>query len=255
MIKQSSCEQPWEALKMLCCSPSEIPDSQAIPVVPHPGQNIFPIPRNTKLQSVDILKRLTKTIFAFQESLQLPQVDSGGNCPGHTLPSSTNTDVLHAKDTSCPTQPSQLLKAQFSSGIFFIIKFWEQTPQPSQVLLSTIHHPRFQLTEHLQGKPQLGTVLTGAEGTTSGAILADQRQLMERKAGHLNMKIWNSVHISSEKHHSEFPAANQLLGIKKEATLLGVLEQRMKNITSNIIWTKQSKYKILLPGKSLGSNS
>lgn len=97
--------------------------------------------------------------------------------------------------------------------------------------------------------------LTGAGGTTSGAVLAEQRQLMGRKAGHLNTKIWNSVPLSSGKHHSEFPATNQLLGIKKEAKLLGVLEQQMKNITSNMISTKQLKYKILLPGKSLGSNS
>lgn len=128
-------------------------------MVPHTGQNVFPVPRSTELQLADVLKRLHKNNFSpSRRVLQLPAVDSGGNCPGHTLPSSTNIDVLHAKDTSCSTQPSQLLKAQFSSGIFFIIKFWERTPQPSQVLLSIIDHPRFQLTEHLQGKPQLGAV-------------------------------------------------------------------------------------------------
>lgn len=175
MLKQSSCGQLWEALK--CCSHMRalIPEHPCGPTHRH---SAFPVSRSNKLQSVDILKRLhqkeeeekKRTIFCLPgEScsfLRWVQGELSWTLPAIQL----IIDALHAKDTSCPAQPSKLLKAPFSSGNFFIWKFWEQTPQPSQVLLSIIHHPRFQLTEHLQGKPQLGTVfvcarqLTEAEG-------------------------------------------------------------------------------------------
>lgn len=43
--------------------PQGIPDSRAIPVVPHTGHNVCPLSRSNKLKSVDILKKLHKIHF------------------------------------------------------------------------------------------------------------------------------------------------------------------------------------------------
>lgn len=56
-------KQLWTTLrstKNALLFPHEIPDCRAIPLVPHTADNVFPVSRSNKLQSVDILKRLQK---------------------------------------------------------------------------------------------------------------------------------------------------------------------------------------------------
>lgn len=179
--------------------PHEIPDSRAIPVVAHTG---FPVWRSNQLQSVNSETTSLKTHFAFQES---PAASSGGvrgKLP-RTYPAIQQwywCSVCQGR--LMPSPASSIIKGTiFFRQIFHQKILGTDTSSLSGTLIynSPSHVPTHRIftgqtsTWHSLCARQLPEV----EGSTSGAILAEQRQLVQRKAGHLNMKIWNSVHLSS----------------------------------------------------------